>query len=1129
MVISANNVSKNCIEFSNLIDLARYRAEHQPEDTAYSFLVDGENEEVSLTYFEWERRVRAIAFQLQCLGVKGERVLLLYPPGLEYSIAFFGCLYAGVVAVPAYPPRNNRSLGRIQAIVKDAQASVALTNTSLLSNLEQWFALTPELTSLQLLATDNLDWNLADEWRTPTCDQSTLAFLQYTSGSTSAPKGVMVSHGNLLHNSKLIYQYFRHTPNSQGVIWLPPYHDMGLIGGIIQPLYGGFPTALIPPMAFLQNPFRWLQAISRYQGTTSGGPNFAYDLCVQKATPEKLANLDLSSWKLAFTGAEPIREQTLKRFADTFAPCGFRYEAFYPCYGLAEGTLFVTGGLKDAPPVIHSVQGVALEQNRVVAAAPEEEGSRTLVGCGQVPEEVKVVIVERESLNPCADGEVGEIWVSSASVAQGYWNRVEQTEFTFQARLGVSEETGEINRFLRTGDLGFMLNGELFVTGRLKDLIIIRGRNHYPQDIEQTVEKSHSALQPGSGAAFAVAVAGEEQLAIAFEVERTSLRKLNVSEVVGAIRRAIAEHHDLQVYAIVLLKTGSIPKTSSGKIQRHACLAAFLDGSLDVVGEWRQEGGQGGQGGQGDKERRGVINRSRMAIQDWLVSQISQRLNLAFHQIDIKESFACYGLDSVAAVRLTGDLAECLECQLEPTLLYDYPNIESLAEYLGEKPNLKKSIAPSVSEKPVREPIAIVGMSSCFPGANYLDAYWELLRYQKDAIVEVPANRWDVNSFYHPRPATPGKMSSRWGGFLAQVDQFDPQFFGISPREAERMDPQQRLLMKVAWEALENAAIPAEKLAGSLSGVFIGISTSDYWRLQTTNIDAYAGTGNAHSIAANRLSYFFDFIGPSLAVDTACSSSLVAAHLACQSLRSGECNLALVGGVNLILSPDLTIAFSQARMMAADGRCKTFDASADGYVRSEGCGVVVLKRLSDALRDGDNILATIRGSAINQDGHSNGLTAPNGLSQQAVIRQALENAGVTPDQISYVEAHGTGTPLGDPIEINSLKAVLSKGRSLNQPCAIGSVKTNIGHLEAAAGIAGLIKVALALYHREIPAHLNLKQLNPHISLENTPFFIPTEHQPWNSVNNSLFAGVSSFGFGGTNAHVVLEESFVISH
>ncbi|PZO17593.1 MAG: short-chain dehydrogenase [Leptolyngbya foveolarum] len=417
-------------------------------------------------------------------------------------------------------------------------------------------------------------------------------------------------------------------------------------------------------------------------------------------------------------------------------------------------------------------------------------------------------------------------------------------------------------------------------------------------------------------------------------------------------------------------------------------------------------------------------------------------------------------------------------------------------------------------------------MGCRLPGASNLEDYWRLLSEGEDAIREIPGDRWNVDDYYDSTPGVPGKMSTRWGGFLDQVDGFDPAFFSISPREAVRMDPQQRLVMEVAWEALENAGIAPDSLAGSQTGVFVGIGNYDYCRILSKDISqvsAYDGTGNTLSIAANRLSYTLDLRGPSVIVETACSSSLVALHFACASLHSGESDLCLVGGVSLMLSPEPFITYSHARMMAADGRCKTFDASADGYVRGEGCGMVAIKRLSDALAAGDRIAAVIRGSAINQDGLSNGLTAPNGPSQQAVIRKALQNSGIAPAQVSYVEAHGTGTPLGDPIEVKSLKSVLSEGREPENSCWIGSVKTNIGHLEAASGIASMIKVVLALQHQQLPSHLHLKEINPYISLAGTALKIPTQTQSWPS-ESSRIAGVSAFGFGGTNCHVVIEEA-----
>lgn len=592
MTISSFNYSEEIRKqkISTLVDLLSYRARNQPDQTAYTFLQDGETEAGRLTYKELERQARAIAARLQSLDATGSRALLLYPSSLEYIAAFFGCLYASVVAVPAYPPRRNQNMSRLQAIAASSQATVALTTQSLLSSIESRFAEEPEFTQFRWLATDNIKSDLAEAWQEPKISSDTLAFLQYTSGSTGTPKGVMVSHGNVLHNSASIHESFADTPNSQGVTWLPPYHDMGLIGGVLQPLYVGAPMTLMSPMAFLQKPLRWLEVISRFQATTSGGPNFAYDLCVRKITAQQLANLDLSSWEVAFTGAEPIRAETLKQFAATFKPCGFRMEAFHPCYGMAETTLIVSGGLKTAPPTFYQVDGAALEQNRVVTNASDRADTRTLVGCGQSWLDQKILIVDPESLTPCPANQVGEIWVSGPSVAQGYWDREEETKQTFHvlADTNASETGGSPDRFLRTGDLGFLQDDELFITGRIKDVIIIRGQNYYPQDIELTVEKSHPSLRPDCGAAFAVEVKGAERLVVVQEVERSYLRKLDVNEAIRNIHQAVTAQYGLQVYATVLVKTGSIPKTSSGKIQRYACRSGFLTGSLNVIEDWSE-------------------------------------------------------------------------------------------------------------------------------------------------------------------------------------------------------------------------------------------------------------------------------------------------------------------------------------------------------------------------------------------------------------------------------------------------------------------------------------------------------------------------------------------------------------
>jgi acyl-CoA synthetase (AMP-forming)/AMP-acid ligase II len=558
-------------EPQTLVDLLRRNAGRQGDQLAYAFLVDGESEKVELTYKELDQRSSAIGALLQLSGVAGKPVLLLCPPGLDFIAAFLGCLYAGAIAVPAYPPKPNRSQLRLLSIIEDTLATVVLTTRAVLAGVKQVFDGLPSAKRLRWLAVDDITNDLGEQWREPAINGDSLALLQYTSGSTSTPKGVMVSHHNLLSNAQIMRKGFQHTEKSVFVGWLPLYHDMGLIGIALESLFLGARCILMSPAAFLQKPSRWLQAISDYEATMSGAPNFAYDLCVRKVTSEERSQLDLSSWINAFNGSEPVFHETLERFAAAFADCGFRRETFYPCYGLAEGTLYVSGGRPDEVPVVKAFDTAALEKHRAVPLDHGLAGGRSLVSCGNNLSDQRIAIVQPESLTECLEGEVGEIWVSGPSVAQGYWRRPQQTEQTFQAYL---PRTGE-GPFLRTGDLGFILEGELFITGRLKDLIIIDGENHYPQEIELTVEKSHFALRPGCCAAVSIDIEGRERLVVAAELDRCH-RKVDRSVIVKAIRHAVAEQHELRVDHIWLLDPGGIPKTSSGKIQRHACRAGFL-------------------------------------------------------------------------------------------------------------------------------------------------------------------------------------------------------------------------------------------------------------------------------------------------------------------------------------------------------------------------------------------------------------------------------------------------------------------------------------------------------------------------------------------------------------------------
>ena len=645
-----------------------------------------------------------------------------------------------------------------------------------------------------------------------------LAYLQYTSGSTGAPRGVMISHANLFANARDISVCLPSDASSLMVSWLPLFHDMGLVFGAMYPIFAGFPCHLMDPASFLQEPMRWLRAISRVGASHSGAPNFAYGLCAERVNPDALASLSLSSWLLAMCGAEPIHGPTLARFARVFAPAGFRAEAFAVGYGLAEATLMVTvasGGIR--------------------TSASPGQGAREAVDCGAPAPGSEARIAHPETRAPCAEGEIGEVLVRGPGVGAGYWNAADTTAATFGARL-----RGEEASYLATGDLGFLRAGRLHVTGRIKDLIIVRGGNHYPQDIERTLDASHPAIKPHASIAFTIERDGREALGVACELRRTAARSPDAETIFQSIRAQIALEHGVAPEAIVLLRPGRLPVTSSGKPQRRECRRLFLAGELDPLAEWRESDAPAEQVSDGAKT-------SRADLENWLRRRCSAQLGAPADEIDLERPLAAYGFDSLAAARIAADLGRLLGRPVSPTLAYDYPTIASLAEHLAGSP------APKGAEKPRALPdettVAIVGMACRFPGAPSLAAFRELVFEGRDAVGELPPGRWDENAFARiaalEEPAR-GVALTR-GGWLPDVAGFDERFFGMSAREAERADPQQRLLLEVAWDALEDAGVPPNRLAGKPVGVYVGISDCEYRRLGAglAALDPHSGTGSA--------------------------------------------------------------------------------------------------------------------------------------------------------------------------------------------------------------------------------------------------------------------------------------------
>lgn len=1109
-----------------ILDVLHLQAEENGRSPIYTFLQNGESEQDSWTFATLKKRVQAVAAFLQPYQVVGERILVCFPPGLDYIAAYLGCLYAGALVVPAHEIEpgsySKKALPRLEAMIRDAQPIMALTMPHLLENVTQLKDSVPILNQVQWVA---LPQQLPDgrALKPASALPDTPAMLMYTSGSTGTPRGVIISHANIMHNLQA-FQGFEQRPCRTIVSWLPFYHDLGLFLGILHPLYRGVHAVLMAPFDFVKRPLRWLEAMSRYQGTTTGAPNFAYDLCVQSSSPAERAALDLSQWNMALNGAEPIRLETLTNFADAFAKARFAIDAFYPSFGMSDATATVTGPLDNNTPLYFPLSRPHLQQNQAVWVAEDDPDCQTVINCGASIQGQTIRIVDPETHQVCADGSVGEVWLSGPSVGGGYWNRPEESEATFQARL--AEDDGRT--YLRTGDLGFSHEGQLAITGRLKDLIIVRGTNYYPQDIEQTVAEVSPLFRKGCGVVFADDHKHEERVVIVQEVYSSG--EGNFETIIAEVRQVVSTRYGLEIAAILLVEKGAVLKTSSGKLQRNACRRRFQDGKFTPLAAWFAAA----------KATRSAVNgatspnHTQNEVKRWLCERVAELNGVTAVSINPYDTFTSHGLGSTQLVQLVVALEKQFRQPgmdaFPPTLLWEYPTIAEAATHLeaaqqkvanGRGPHRK---TPKLTE---HEPIAIIGMACRFPQAPNIAAYWHILRNGLDAVTNIPDSRWNMAELFNPDPAAPGKMITQRGGFLDDLDQFDNTFFKISPREATHLDPRQRIMLELTWELFEDAGIPALADNARDIGVYLAVLSNDYNEMLFDNlnrIDAYSGAGAANSIVANRISYTYNLSGPSLTLDTACSGSLVALHLACNSLRNGEAAMALAGGVAINLLPSGNVFFSKAGVISPDGRCQTFDARANGIVRSEGAGLILLKPLRQAVADGNRIYAVINGSAVNSDGRSNGLMAPNQRAQQAVLHAAYQNAGIQPDQVQYVETHGTGTALGDPIEVMALNKVLAPDREADNICRLGSLKTNFGHMEPAAGVAGIIKTALALHHRLLPPTINFETPNPRIPFAEIPFAVQDSLSEWPRPDASLIAGVSSFGFGGTNSHVVLSEA-----
>ncbi len=653
-------------DMATIVTVLRHRSVLQPEKMAFTFLANGEDESGSLTYGELDLGARSVAAKLASLGLKGQTVLMFYPPGLDFILAFFGCLYCGTIPAAAYPPRKNRSLQRIRTIAADCGAHSILTTDAIARSLERNFAEDPQLAGLPWHTTDT--WNMADADAAPFAEPGfeDLAFLQYTSGSTGDPKGVMVSHRNIMYNLRSLQLIFAITPEDTAVHWVPQFHDLGLIFGIMETVFSGSRAVLIPPFIFISNPLFLLQAITRYQATVSGQPDFAFNHCVDKIAESLRAGLDLSSLRVMYSGAEPVRKSTLDRFLSAFSQAGLRAEALIPAYGMAESTLILVGGAITAPAFYLRVKTSALEQNLVVPAADDDQDDDTqwIAGNGKTRMDTAILIADPETCEILPPDRVGEIWASGSTVAMGYYDKPELTENVFRA-----SPAGTANPvWLRTGDLGFVYDGELFITGRLKDLVIIHGRNFYPQDIEEVVEESHPSLRKSCSSAFSIEYNGKERLAVVAELRRSILPH-DTAKILEAIVASLSREFEIQPVRITLVKTGSIIKTSSGKIMRRANRESLLHGNFAVIADriYEEHGLTTGNYKEGEAPELGKF------ILDWAATRLNDGA-----AVDSASSLTAYGIDSIMAVELTAETKNIFGFEWPPYLFFEEISIAQL-------------------------------------------------------------------------------------------------------------------------------------------------------------------------------------------------------------------------------------------------------------------------------------------------------------------------------------------------------------------------------------------------------------------------------------------------------------------
>lgn len=1125
-----------------LIDSAQNK-----KDKGITFILNDDSEQFFLYEEILGKALRRLGGMQQAGIKKGQYVLLVLNNNVDFIITFWACILGGIIPAPLIYPTSTRainaSLKKLEAVWNVLEKPLILSDENLKDSREVLNGIIG-ISGLEIEDVSNFDTN-GEDGKIDLAEKDSTAYIQFSSGSTNTPKGVVLTHGNLLTNVEAIITSANFTSEDRSLGWMPYHHDMGLIGFHLSITALGMSQFNMTPYKFIKRPNQWLELISKYRITLTGTPNFGCKLVLNRIKPELLEKLDLSCLKYICNGAEPISVSLAEEFMEKLSVCGLKKSAMYTVYGMAEACLAVSFPIPYEEPVVHCVdRQILVSKSKVRYIDRKLKNALLLADEGYPVNGTEIRIVDQKG-SVVPEGTVGEIQIRGDNVTSGYINNPEANKSSFQ------------DGWLKTGDTGFMINSRLTVVGRIKDIIFVNGQNFYAHDIEDVIEELED-VEPGK----IVACGWHDEAEGREKVALFSTHHIKEDSVKTFYSKIIK--HVNEIFGIPIDYVVSVPlilKTTSGKIQRFALVEAFRNneysGKTIAAAELNYE--------PVEKVPEKPVN--KLGLAETICAIWSKVLERPADTIAYNQPFLSIGGTSIKAIEVLGAMEEELALKLTHDLLIKCSTINDMEEYILniydnkeiKDQNLSEIKTTGYGNPNENNDIAVISMACRFPDASDPEEFWRNIVNGKCSIGDIPAERWNIDDYYSSSPEF-GKTYCRSGAFVKDVYDFDAGLFNITDKEAEIMDPQQRMILELVFELIERAGYSRQRVEGKKVALYLGASTNLYneFHLRTLNkmdlqnFESFSllskeqqssimeewkskfGVTEAHTnilvdnilnMIAARASQEFNFKGPSLVLDSACSSSLVTIHLACESLNRGECEMAIAGGINLLLTPTPYIYFSNAGALSASSSSKVFDADADGFVPGEGAGLVMLKPLKKAIEDKNEILAVIKASSMNNDGHSIGVMAPNPDGQREVIESLYCRNDLSPASIQYVETHGTGTKIGDPSEIRALDNAYRNWNIDKNMIAVGSVKANIGHLLSAAGMASFIKVVMALRDKKMPPQLNVTNPNPMIKFSETPFYILNEAKDWDAGDGIVRrAAINSFGFGGTNCHIVVEEN-----